>query len=266
MTQKRYALITGASSGIGEEYARQLAARGWSLILVARSLERLEELRLGLMSEHPDIDIGAVGLDLAGTGAAMELFRKTQEDNLEVELLINNAGFGAFGEFTNIERERFRQMIDLNIAAVVELSHLYLQQIYRQTAAQRRAGGIINIASVAGFVPLPYCSVYAASKAFVRSFSHALNEEARMHGVQVMVVNPGTTRTNFFKVAGKSPLSNSGGMQTAAQVVEESLRAFDRGSFAITTGSLNRWIVGVTRLIPDCWIVALVGRRMREKS
>ncbi len=258
-----YALITGASSGIGEEFARQIAARGWPLILVARSQDRLATLRDQLMAAH-SIDVRCVALDLTAPGAPLQLFEKTQTASLEVTLLINNAGFGAFGEFATLDRERLRQMIDLNIAAVVELSHLYLQPMVRQPEPQRRIGGIINIASVAGFVPLPYSAVYAATKAFVLSFSHALGEEAGQHGVHIMVVNPGTTETNFFEVAGKSPFSKTSGMQTAAQVVRESLQAFDRGKRSITTGASNRMTVLLTSLIPRRWITATVGRVMRR--
>lgn len=258
-----YALVTGASSGIGEEFARQLAARGWPLILVARSQDRLAALRDELMAAHP-IGIHCVALDLTAPGAPLQLFEKTQAANLEVTLLINNAGFGAFGEFATLDRQRLRQMVDLNVAALVELSHLYLQPMIRQPEAQRRIGGIINIASVAGFLPLPYSAVYAATKAFVLSFSHSLGEEAGQHGVHVMVVNPGTTKTNFFQVAGQSPFSRTSGMQTAAQVVRESLRAFDRGKRSITTGASNRMTLLLTALIPRRWVTAAVGRVMRR--
>lgn len=266
MQPQGYALITGASSGIGEEYARQLAARGWSLILVARSQDRLAQLRHELTAMHANIDVRCAVLDLTAPGAPLQLFEKTRAAGLEVTLLINNAGFGAFGEFAELDRERLRRMLDLNIAAVVELSHLYLQPMQRQSEAQRRVGGFVNIASVAGFIPLPYSTVYAATKAFVLSFSHALFEEARQHGVHVMVVNPGTTKTNFFEVAGKIPYSSSVRMQTATQVVEESLRAFDRGKSSITTGASNRAIVLVTRFVPRGWITAAIGRIRRRSE
>lgn len=259
-----YALITGASSGIGEEYARQLAAKGWSLILVARSQDRLEELRQQMTAAHPGIDVRSIPIDLSATGAPLQLFQQTQSVGLKVMLLINNAGFGAFGEFADIDRDRQRQMLDLNIAALVELSHLYLQTMYGQSAAQPSRGGIINIASVAGFMPLPYSSVYAATKAFVVSFTLAVAEEARHRGVHVMLVNPGATATNFFQVAGNSPFDSPLRRQTAAQVVSESLRAFDRGRTAITTGASNRVSVLITPLLPRKWITSLVGKVMRR--
>ncbi len=259
--QNGYALVTGASYGIGEEFARQLAARGWPLILVARSQDRLERLRASLIAEYLDIDIRCVTLDLASPGAPAELFQKTQAANLEVGLLINNAGFGAFGEFISIDRQRQRQMVDLNVAALVELSHLYLAPM-----KQRAAGGILNVASIVGFIPLPYCAVYAATKAFVRSFSEALHEEARQYGVQVMVVHPGSTKTNFFEVAGTSPFNDPSRMQTAGQVVRESLRAFDHGRSSIVTGASNRLLMMAVALVPLSWIAAIVGRQIRRKS
>ena len=170
------------------------------------------------MSAHMGIDVLAITLDLTAPDAPVELFQRTQAAHLDVELLINNAGFGAFGEFASIDRKRQRRMIDLNIAALVELAHLYLQPM-----TARHRGGVINIASVAGFAPLPYSALYAATKAFVLSFSQALYEEARQQGVHVMVVNPGSTETNFFQVAGRSPFSDPSRMQTSAQVVGESV-------------------------------------------
>ncbi|MHB1673919.1 MAG: SDR family NAD(P)-dependent oxidoreductase [Acidobacteriaceae bacterium] len=254
-----YALITGASSGLGEEFARQLAARGWSLVLVARSQDRLEKVRGELMSAHMGIDVVAIPLDLTAPGAPAELFQRTQAAHLDVDLLINNAGFGAFGEFASIDRARQRAMIDLNIVALVELAHLYLQPMNR-----RQRGAVVNIASVAGFSPLPYSALYAATKAFVLSFSQALFEEARQHGVHVMVVNPGSTETNFFQVAGKSPFSDPSRMQTSAEVVRESLRAFDRKKSSIVTGASNRMLTKAMTLLPRRWITAAVGKVMRR--
>ncbi|MGH9618040.1 MAG: SDR family NAD(P)-dependent oxidoreductase [Acidobacteriaceae bacterium] len=256
-----YALITGASSGIGEEFARQLAARGRSLVLVARSQDRLEHVRAELMSAHMGIDVVAIPLDLTAPGASLDLFQRTQSANLDVDLLINNAGFGAFGEFASIDRQRQLKMIVLNIAALVELAHLYLQPMIA-----RKRGGIVNIASVAGFAPLPYSAIYSATKAFVLSFSQALYEEARQHGVHVMAVNPGSTATNFFQVAGKSPFSNPSRIQTASEVVSESLRAFDRRKSSVITGRSNRLLIRLMMFIPRRWITSVVGRVMRRAN
>lgn len=256
-----YALITGASSGIGEEFARQLAARGRSLVLVARSQDRLGRLRAELMSAQMGIDVVAIPLDLTAPGTPVDLFQRTQAANLDVDLLVNNAGFGAFGEFASIDRQRQCQMIDLNVAALVELSHLYLQPMI-----VRHRGGVINIASVAGFAPLPYCAIYSATKAFVLNFSQALHEEARQHGVHVMAVNPGSTRTNFFQVAGKSPFSHPSRMQTSSEVVGESLRAFDRRKSSVVTGRSNRLLTRLLMFVPRRMITSVVGKVMRRSN
>lgn len=260
----RYALITGASFGLGEEYARQLARRGWSCVLVARSFDRLQQIRDELLAETKDIDVRCIGLDLSTPTGPVELFEQTRAAGLEICLLVNNAGFGAFGDFASLDRLRQRQMLDLNIAALVDLSHLYLNRMIQQPADWKRTGGIINIASVAGFVPLPYSTVYAATKAFVVSFSHSLAEEARQHGVHVMVVNPGSTKTKFFETAGKSPFVHPKLMQSASQVIEESLRAFSRGKFSVTTGRMNRLNVLVASVVPRKWITAAVSKGMRQ--
>jgi uncharacterized protein len=261
MQPQGYALITGASSGIGEEFARQLAANGWSLILAARSQDRLEKVRSELMSAHMGIDVVAIPLDLTVPGAPADLFQRTQAAHFDVELVINNAGFGAFAEFASLDLDRIRRMLDLNIVALVELTHLYMQPM-----TQRRHGGIINIASVAGFAPLPYSTVYAATKAFVKSFSDALFEEARQRGVHVMAVNPGTTETNFFRVAGQSPFSHRARMQTSAEVVRESLRAFERKKSSVVTGGSNRLLTVILTLLPRRWITSAVGKAMRRAN
>lgn len=259
MQPRGYALVTGASYGIGEEFAWQLGERGWSLVLVARSQDRLAQLREEVMNRYPQVDVICAVLDLSRPGAPLELFEKTQNANLEINLLVNNAGFGAFGEFSANGLERQRQMIDLNVGALVELSHLYLQPM-----KQRGTGGIINVASIAGYVPLPYNAVYGASKAFVVSFSYALYEEARQHGVQVLAVNPGKTETNFFQVANMDISKDSSQIQTSAQVVKEALRAMDRRRRSVITGALNRMLIGVAHFIPRGWVAAAVARKARH--
>ncbi len=260
------ALITGASSGIGEEFARQLAARGWPLVLVARSEDRLSAVRASITANDPQLDVRVVALDLAVPGAPAELFARLRREGAPVSLLVNNAGFGAFGDFGALDAVRQRRMIDLNVAALVELSHAFLAQADsgRQAGAPRPA--IVNIASVAGFVPLPYSAVYAATKAFVVSFSLALAEEARPRNVQVLVVNPGSTQTNFFEVAGNTPFSHPARMQTSAQVVRESLRALDRGRSMVTTGAPNRLMTQMTRALPKALITRVVAAAMRKSG
>jgi hypothetical protein len=259
MEPRGYALVTGASYGIGEEFAWQLGERGWSLVLVARSQERLAKLREEVMNRHGQVDVVCAVLDLSRPGAALELFQKTQQANLEINLLVNNAGFGAFGEFSANPLERQRQMIDLNVGALVELSHLYLQPM-----KERGTGAIVNVASIAGYVPLPYNAVYGATKAFVLSFSHALYQEARPYGIQVLAVNPGKTETRFFETANMDISKDGGQRQTAAQVVKEALSALDRGKTSVITGLGNRMLLRLAHFIPRAWIAAVVAKRARQ--
>lgn len=259
MEPRGYALVTGASYGIGEEFAWQLAERGWSLILVARSQDRLARLRDDLMERHAQVDVLCVVLDLSAPGAALQLFEKTQQAKVEVNMLVNNAGFGAFGEFAANGLERQRQMIDLNVGAVVELTYLYLQPM-----KQRGLGAIVNVGSIAGYVPLPFNAVYGATKAFVVSFTDALYEEARPHGVRVLAVNPGRTKTNFFETAKMDMARDRTQVQTSGQVVKEALRALDRGKSSVITGGLNRMLIRLAHFIPRGWMAATVAKRARS--
>ncbi len=198
-----YALITGASSGIGEVFARELARAGRSLILVARSTDKLESLRAELQSAHPGVEVVVIPLDLSQQNAPAELFAGTESRGLYVDLLMNNAGFGAFEPFAELQLERQLEMLRLNVEALVALTHFFLQPM-----RARRAGAVINIASTAAFFPGPYFATYAATKAFVLSFSQALFVENRSHGVLVTAVCPGATATNFFEVAKCKHLAN----------------------------------------------------------
>ncbi|HEX4951733.1 MAG TPA: SDR family oxidoreductase, partial [Blastocatellia bacterium] len=180
-------LITGASYGIGEAFAQRLAAGGAHLILTARSLDRLETLAAQLRTQH-GVNVTVIGADLAATTGAREVFEETNRAGLQVDLLINNAGFGALGDFAQLSLPRQLEMIQVNITALVELTHLYLQSM-----RARRSGAILNVASTASFQAVPYFAVYAATKAFVLSFSESLAEENRSYGIRVMALCPGST-------------------------------------------------------------------------
>src|SRR2546423_7781685 len=184
-------LITGASSGIGAAFARKLAARGRNVLLVARSEDKLITLcnELGRLTS---IRAQYLTLDLQQPDAGSILFEETNKRGLEIEMLINNAGFGSMGDFANLDLDRELEIIQLNVRALIDLTHRFLGPM-----RDRKRGTIINVASTAGFQAVPYMATYAASKAFVISFSEALWEENRSHGVHVMAVHPGVTDTNF---------------------------------------------------------------------
>ena len=249
------ALITGASSGIGAEFARALSARGHEVVLVARRTDRLEQLAAELRgSAH------VVACDLAAEADALP--GRVAELGVEVDLLVNNAGFGAYGRFVDADPGADAGQVRLNCEAVVTLCHAFLPAMI-----SRRSGGIINVASTAGMQPLPYEAVYSATKAFVRTFSAALAEELRGTGVKVLTVNPGPVPTEWQQVAGHSPDETHGvpGRISAAQVVEESLAAFDRGRRAIVPGRVIRWYMRVNRPTPERVKLRVVERMYRPR-
>src|SRR6478672_10987966 len=185
-------LITGASSGIGETFARKLAAQGHDVLLVARSEDKLIALCNELGLNH-NVRAQYFVADLSQPDAPARLLAETVERNLEIDLLINNAGFGSMGDFAKLDFELELKMIDLNIRSLVELTHRFLQPM-----RERKSGSIINVASTAGFQGVPFMATYAATKAFVLSFSEALWEENRTYGIKVMALCPGVTETGFF--------------------------------------------------------------------
>lgn len=225
-------LITGASGGIGEAFARALAREKHNLVLVARSEKKLHELCDELMLKH-QITAHYVRADLTEFEADRQLFEETERHGFEIDWLVNNAGFGAMGDFANLELENELQMISLNVMALVALTHRYLQKM-----RERRGGTIINVSSSAGFQPIPFMATYAATKAFVTSFSEALAEENRPHGITVTALCPGPTDTDFFRVANAKPLQMKG-MQTPEEVVETALNAARRGRATIVSGWTN---------------------------
>ncbi len=253
-------LITGASSGIGESFARRLAARGDNLLLVARSENKLASLcnELGRAS---NINAQYVVSDLTERDAPQLLFEETNRRKLEIELLINNAGFGSVGDFNQLEIERELQMIDLNITALVALTHLYLQPM-----RERKSGAIINVASTAAFQPVPYMTTYAATKAFVLSFSEGLWEENRAHNIKVLALCPGVTETNFFAAARMGEKPPMRVAQTPEQVVETALQGLKRNDSHIISGWTNFLTTQSERLFPRSLITRMAGRMMRAQA
>lgn len=190
-------LLTGASSGIGYELAQVFAANKYNLILVSRSVDKLNSLADSLVKAN-NIRVDVIGEDLSKLGSAKRVYGRVKELNLEVEILINNAGSGEVGYFHEIEMNKDLDMIQLNIITLTELTKLFSTDM-----VNRRSGKILNVASTGSFAPGPYIAVYYATKAYVLSLSEALNKELREHNVLVSVICPGATKTNFAKNAGK---------------------------------------------------------------
>src|SRR5205814_8331712 len=250
-------LITGASSGIGEACARKLAARGHNLLLVARTEEKLVML-CSELGHIKSIRAQYVAMDLSEPDAAARLFEETQQRDLQIDFLINNAGFGSMGDFARLELERELNMIDLNIRALVELTHRFLQPM-----RERRSGRIINVASTAGFQAVPFMATYAATKAFVLSFSEALWEENRAFGIRVMALCPGVTETGFFEAARmQRPPART--VETPEDVVETAMRALRRGKSHVVSGWTNFISTESERLVPRSLVLRAIGAVMRS--
>lgn len=252
-------LITGASSGIGEVFARKLAAQGHNVLLVARSEDKLMTLcnELGRLNS---IRAQYVAMDLSQPDAPARLFAEAQKRGLEIDLLINNAGFGSMGDFAQLDLARELNMIDLNVRALVELTHRFLKPM-----REKKRGAIINVASTAGFQPIPFMGTYAATKAFVLSFSEALWEENRPLGIKVMALCPGVTQTGFFEAASiEVPPMRS--VQTAEDVVDTALRGLKRGKSHIISGWANFFMIESERLVPRSFVARMAGKVLRKES
>ncbi|MFA9446816.1 SDR family NAD(P)-dependent oxidoreductase [Egicoccus sp. AB-alg6-2] len=250
------ALVTGASSGIGEAFVRHLAARGVELVLVARREDRLRALAA---SSSTRADVLAADLTVAADLARVEARLASHEE--PIDLLVNNAGFGAYGAFTEVEVDRQHRMVELNVVALVRCAHAVLPQLL-----VRGTGGVINVGSVAGAQPDPFAATYGATKAFVRSFSHALHEEVRGRGVTVTLLAPGLTRTEFADV---SDVHAPGAMErigmTADDVVVRALRDFAQGRANSIPGTRNLLAVAAGGTAPVALsrrVSGLVHRRM----
>jgi short-subunit dehydrogenase len=245
------ALITGASAGIGREFARQLAGRARSMILVARREERLVELRDELRLQHPKLDVHMRKVDLADLAQLKELIEWLDRERIDVDLLVNNAGLGDLGPFVASDPSRNEQMTLVNVVALTSLTRHLLPRMIA-----KRRGGILNVSSSAGFLPIPGDAVYAATKAYVTSFSEALRAELRGTGVSVCALCPGPVHTEFQEVASRpgrrgKPGPGSEFLQVAVeQVVREALTALEADRPLVIPGSAMKVAMFLSRLMP----------------
>jgi uncharacterized protein len=246
---KKVALITGASAGLGVEFARQLSARGHRLVLAARRKDRLGTLAKELGNAR------AVAIDLSKKDAAAKLMADLDAAGEQVEILVNNAGFGLIGRFAELDARRLRQMIDLNVGTLTDLCRAVAPQMIA-----RKSGGIINVASTAAFQPGPKMAVYFATKAFVLSLTEALHEELKPHGVSVTCLCPGPTRTEFGEVAG---FGGNGMFDRLAmespEVVKSGLEGLDRNHAVVVPGLVNKIGAASTRLAPRSVVRKIAG-------
>lgn len=258
MKQDAFALVTGASRGLGMAFARELAERGQNLLLVGRSLESLNALASELRKAKP-ITVVALPMDLATPGAGQKLAQALSDSHVQINLLVNNAGFGLRGEFRSLDVTRQIEMLHLNNEAIVELTYSLLPSLLEQ-----RYKGIINVSSTAGFQPIPYAALYSATKAFLTTFSLALEQELRVHGVTVVTVCPGRLRPNA-NASSPQPAKGrwAGVSQTHEVVVHDTLRVLERGGGLTVPGALNKFSVFAQRLIPLRLVPRLVAKMSR---
>src|SRR5580698_1170809 len=227
----KWALVTGASAGIGAALAEELARGGVNVVLTARRRERLEELAQKLASDHK-IQTKIFVADLTEAEAPEKIYRFTREQGIEVELLINNAGFGAYGEFPTVEMRRLTDMVQVNCSAVVQLTRLYLPGM-----VARKHGDVLILASTASFQSVPYISTYAATKAFDLLFAEGLAEEMKPYGVRVCALCPGSTESEFHVVAGQEKFQRKS--ETAQKVARTGLQALAAGKSYVISGLGN---------------------------
>jgi short-subunit dehydrogenase len=255
----KWALITGASAGIGMAMARELAAGGTNLVLTARRRDRLVGLAGELSARHGIRTLVCVA-DLAQPLGPQEIFSFTEDKGIAVDLLVNNAGFGAYGEFQNIRLDRLIEMTHVNVTAVVHMTHLYLPGMMA-----RRGGDILIVASAAAFQPVPYITTYAATKAFDLYFAEGLAEEVRPYGIHVCALCPGSTETEFFQVAGQRNHTRRA-PETAKKVAQVGLAALAAGKISVISGFTN-WIGAETvRIVPRRLVTHITGGIFRPKK
>ncbi len=258
---KHAALITGASNGIGLELARIHAKRGGNLVLVARSQDKLKQLADELRAQYDGIQITVIAQDLTMPQAAQSVFAQTEQLGIQVDILINNAGFGGHGRFFERELAKEQQMIQLNITALTELTHLYLQGM-----VARRRGKILNVSSTASFMPGPLQAVYYATKAYVTSFSQAVAEEVREFGITATALCPGAVATDFVAAGDLQGVGAWKNAKSAQSVAEYGYRAMEKGELvAFNEGKLKFALEWVIPLLPRKTVLKM-SRMAMEKS
>lgn len=258
---KNYTLITGASAGIGDALAKECAAMGRDLLLVARRKERLETLRDELTKKY-GIACEILVMDLADQSSAKKLFQWCEQSNMFISCLINNAGFGLCGKFHELSLDRQLEMIDLNVRTLVELTHWFAGPM-----VAKGYGEILQNASVGGFQPGPGLNVYFATKAFVLHFTEALREELRGKGIKVSCLCPGSTSTEFFDVANAKVLDfSTTGSMTSESVARCAMQGLIKDKGIIVPGVHNKLASNLNRLLPRSWVTRLLGTILLRRS
>ena len=257
----KWVLVTGASAGIGETFVRRFAGEGWHIVLVARSKDKLEALARELEGRN-GIKTRVIVSDLRERGSAQQVYDQVRKAEIPLEGLVNNAGISVGGHFSRVPVEKYLAMIDLNVRALVELTGLFLPDMVK-----RGSGLIVNVSSTAAYQPMPYSSIYGATKSFVTSFTEALWLETKGTGVRVLNLCPGVTKTDFGTTAGLHDFKKDPIAEDPERVVETAFRAFHNGKPTVISGWKNRMLVGLERFVPHRLLLAAVlqYQKMRER-
>jgi short-subunit dehydrogenase len=255
----KWALVTGASAGIGLALSEELAAAGVHLVLTARRIDRLQKMAADLSAKHR-IKVEVFAADLTRPEAPAEILVFTNRKGIEVELLVNNAGFGAFGYIHEIAESRMVEMIQVNCSAVVQLTRMYVPAM-----VERKRGDVLIVASVAGFQAVPFNSVYAATKAFDLIFAEGIAEELRQFGVRVCALCPGSTTTEFQEVA-QQPDRVFRSAETAEKVARVGLAGLAAGKSCVISGTKNRLMLESERLASRRFIAKMAAKMMRPSE
>ncbi|MEY3846055.1 MAG: NADP-dependent 3-hydroxy acid dehydrogenase YdfG [Actinomycetota bacterium] len=256
--KNKTAVVTGASSGLGVEYAKELAARGANLVLVARRKEALDELAAKI-TKTSGVKVQTIALDLSTPTSAKKLMAELKKLKIEPQILINNAGFGTSGRFTKDNAAKVQDEIQLNVGTLVSLTHAVLPAMIAA-----KSGAIVNIASTAAYQPVPGMAVYAATKAFVLSFTSAVWGETKDTGVRVLAVSPGATATEFFMVAGATP---SGALAPISDVIKTTFDALDakKSVPSVVVGGRNAFMATVSKMLPAKLVIGVAASMFLEK-
>ena len=267
--KEKKVLITGASAGIGYALSEELAKRGAEVIITARRKDRLEELAKKIESAGGKAHIFTEDLSLPESGK--KLYDQIKSAGLKVDLLINNAGYGRWGELTSHERDDYSKMLQLNVTTLTDLCHLYIPDMVSQGG-----GGIINVGSLASLSPIPYASVYSSSKAYVLMFSEAVRFEYQDKGIKVMALLPGGTESEFASVATEKSekltkryqqregTAAGGNMQTSQEVAIECLEAYEKNKQYVLCGGRNRFLYNLTRIMSRKRVLAMTGNLFKK--
>jgi len=253
----KWGLVTGASAGIGLALAEELALGGTNLVLTARRKDRLDSLAQRLATTHR-IQVEVFPADLVDSAAPEQIFAFTKAKGIDIDVLINNAGFGKYGEFPSVDKQRLLDMVQVNCTAVVHLTHLFLQRM-----VARRRGDILILASTASFQAVPYISTYAATKAFDLLFAEGLAEEMQPYGIRVCALCPGSTESEFHVVSGQEKFQRRA--ETAEKVAHTGLKALAAGKSYVISGLGNYLGAHGERLVPRRFVSRTAARMFRPK-